>query len=176
MVLEDDMILDEVMSNMAVFYSRYSCFESFYIEMEKLLSDQAIENDCRYSQVSLCNLFISVCDWHEQVMKTLLEGSGIPSERLLYLQFSPAYAHCCSARVYKSCFNMKKKVQTRQLVKYNVDSQYSNAVFRMMHKFTVKNGSDIVKFIPVDDKAKIKVGEPDTPLVLIARERLIFQE
>ena len=97
MAMEDDMLLDEVLADMAVFYGGSSRFESFYIEMENLLGDQGVADDRRHSQVSCCSSFISVRDWRQQVMEKMPEGSAIPSERLLYLQFSPAYAHRRSA-------------------------------------------------------------------------------
>ena len=45
-----------------------------------------------------------------------------------------------------------------------------------MRELAVEFGSDMVKFISVDDKAKIKIGEPETPLALTVRGRPVFQE
>ena len=65
-------------------------------------------------------------------------------------------------------FNLKFKVQSRQLNTDHQDAHYAAAIFRYLIEFCVRF-KDNTALVFVDDKASIPIGEPGVPMATVAR-------
>ena len=104
---------------------------------------------------------ISARDLIQQVSK-LCPDQPVPSEQWVRLQFFPKNPRAKLATQYRSRFEVKMMVQKRQFHPEHPDSYYSAAIFRYMREYAVKYRT-LSTFIPLDDKHRIKVGEPGRP-------------
>ena len=82
----------------------------------------------------------------------------IPSNEYIRLQFWPGNATTNAASKYIGRFEIKYKVQSRQLSKFHVDAHYCAALFRYMRLFAIKY-RDYCSLICADDKHKVPIGE-----------------
>jgi len=82
----------------------------------------------------------------------------IPSNEYIRLQFWPGNATTNAASKYTGRFEIKYKVQSRQLSKFHVDAHYCAALFRYMRLFAIKY-RDYCSLICADDKHKVPIGE-----------------
>ena len=64
-------------------------------------------------------------------------------------------------------------VQKRQLRQNHMDSHYCAAIFRYVHEYAVLF-RDSSLFLCLDDKHRIKVGEPGTPVVAAERGKQVL--
>ena len=64
-------------------------------------------------------------------------------------------------------------VQARQFCKSHEDSHYAAAVFRYQRELAVRFRSDAI-FMCMDDKHRIKVGEPKYPVAATDRGRCVL--
>ena len=87
-------------------------------------------------------------------------GTPIPSETTVLFAFTPKISYIKAAKLYKNQFQLKFKVQSRQLRSSHVDDHYCVAKFRYMRQYTVSN-REVTTFLCVDDKSKIDYGEPN---------------
>lgn len=82
----------------------------------------------------------------------------IPSNEYIRLQFWPGNAITNAASKYTGRFEIKYKVQSRQLSKFHADSHYCAALFRYVRLFAIKY-RDHCSLICADDKHKVPIGE-----------------
>ncbi|GBC39118.1 hypothetical protein GLOIN_2v1788400 [Rhizophagus irregularis DAOM 181602=DAOM 197198] len=82
----------------------------------------------------------------------------IPSDEYIRLQFWPKNPATQTASQYTGRFNIKYKIQTRQLSKFHPDAHYCAALFQYMRLFSIKFRK-YTSFICADDKHKIAIGE-----------------
>ena len=64
-------------------------------------------------------------------------------------------------------------VQKRQFRKFHPDAHYCSAIFRYMRDFALRY-RDISLFVCLDDKHRIKVGEPGFPVAATERGREVI--
>ena len=77
------------------------------------------------------------------------------------------------ATQYRSRFEVKMMVQKRQFRLEHPDSHYCAAIFRYMREYAVKYRT-ISTFVSLDDKHRIKVGEPGQPNAAVERGRRVL--
>ena len=97
-------------------------------------------------------------------------GTQVPSRSWLSLEFWPKSAH---ANHYTGRFNVKYMVQAQQFRKSHEDSHYPAAVFRYQRELAVQFRSHAI-FVCMDDKHRIKVGEPKYPVAATDRGRRVL--
>ena len=68
---------------------------------------------------------------------------------------------------------MKFIVQQRQLRASHEDAHYASAPFKYVKEMAIRF-RDECTFLSVDDKHKVKVGEPGTPLAAVERGRQVL--
>ncbi|GBB87230.1 hypothetical protein RclHR1_13680003 [Rhizophagus clarus] len=82
----------------------------------------------------------------------------IPSNEYIRLQFWPGIVTANAASKYTGRFEIKYKVQSRQLSKFHADAHYCAALFRYMRLFAIKY-RNYCSLICADDKHKVPIGE-----------------
>ena len=64
-------------------------------------------------------------------------------------------------------------VQKRQFRHHHVDAHYCAALFRYMREFAI-SVQDLAVFVSLDDKHRIKIGEPNYPVAAAERGRRVL--
>ena len=134
-------------------------FKVFFDVMEKKVEEISAADERRHGVAHLSS-FLSLPDLIDQVAKDCPPDTPIPSETTVLFAFAPKNAYVGTSRLYKSLFQLKFKVQSRQIRALHMDDHYCAAQFRYMREYAVKN-RDVVTFVCVDDKSKIYYGEPN---------------
>ena len=116
---------------------------------------------------------MSVPELHKRVKERLSEGTPIPSEQWLRLQFWPNRVSNKTAKYHTGKLKLKFMIQSRQFKRSHIDCHYASALFRYEKEFAIKY-SDFVTFICMDDKHTCKVGEPGYPVAAVDRGRKVI--
>lgn len=120
-------------------------------------------DDRRHGAVVHLAQAISVRDFTDQVATQCLEGTPVPSLEWSRLQFWPKSKQSRTSTHYTGRLNVKLMVQRRQWRKHHDEAHYAAAIYHYEREFAVKF-RDFSCFVCLDDKHKIKVGEPYCPL------------
>ena len=137
-------------------------YAPFWEKMKIYLDEASAVNERRHGTVVYMAKAISVRDLIQEVSK-LCPGECIPSEQWVRLQFCPRNPRAKVASQYKSQFNVKMMIQKRQFRLNHIDAHYCAAIFRYMRDFAICFRNSVL-FISMDDKHRIKIGEPNLPL------------
>ena len=130
-------------------------------------------DDHRHLQVVHIAKAISVRDFKDQVAQRCPPGTPVPSDELVRLQFVPAHKSYCTASKYTACLQVKKKIQQRQWRKEHEDVHYAACIFRYMCEYALLLWSSAI-FACLDDKHKVKVGEPNCLVAAAERGRQVL--
>ncbi|XP_028416153.1 uncharacterized protein LOC114539744 [Dendronephthya gigantea] len=150
-------------------------FAQFFQETERYLSEDVgvTVNDRRHGEQLYLAKALSFTDLHKRVAERLPEGTPTPSVKWLRYQFQPLNPNAVTAKYFKGTLNIKMMVQKRQVRVNHVDSHYCAAMWRYMREFAVMH-RDVVELVSMDDKHKIKVGEPNYPLAAAQRGKQVL--
>lgn len=96
----------------------------------------------------------------------------IPSIEWVRLQFWPKTPSAKAAMHHTGRLKVKFKVQQRQWRHQHIDSHYAAACFRYIREYAVLV-RDYSMFVCLDDKHKIKIGEPNYPVASAERGRRV---
>ena len=133
-------------------------------------------NDRRHGSVSHLALALSVRDFIAQVKaKSSDPDLLVPSEEWVRLQFWPKTPSSKAAMHYTGRLKVKFKIQQRQWRRDHVDCHYAAACFRYMREYAIMV-REYCMFICLDDKHKVKIGEPDCPVASAERGRRVPME
>ena len=130
-------------------------------------------DDRRHGQVVHLAQYISVRDFREQVEKQCPPGVPIPSIEWIRLQFWPPSPQAKQACHYTGRLDVKFAVQRRQWRQEHVDAHYAAAIFRYQREFAIEF-RDHCMLACLDDKHRIKVGDPGSPLAAVERGRRVL--
>ena len=100
-----------------------------------------------------------------QVSKRCPPETPIPSEPWVRLNFAPRDPRAKVAHHYRGRLQVKRAVQKRL---FHPDELYCAAFFRYQRELAVKY-CELSTFICIDDKHRIKVGEPGYPVAAVER-------
>ncbi|GBB99535.1 hypothetical protein RclHR1_03550015 [Rhizophagus clarus] len=141
----------------------------------------------RYStSVLYLPIAMSIADLKNIIIKKLEKKYGtplnseiyIPSNEYIRLQFWPGIVTANAASKYTGRFEIKYKVQSRQLSKFHADAHYCAALFRYMRLFAIKY-RNYCSLICADDKHKVPIGEGIGQLVVgqvyVSYKNTVFQ-
>ena len=169
---EPDLIYDLRDVNPGNQSNRYSVFWSKAKEFLEEDVGTAVD-DRRHSQVVHIAKAISVRDFKQQVEQRCPPETPIPCDELVRLQFVPAHKSYRSASKYTSFLEVKKQVQHRQWRKDHEDTHYAACIFRYMREYAILFRRFSV-LACLDDKHKVKVGEPGFPVAAAERGRQVL--
>lgn len=91
------------------------------------------------------------------------DGTNIPSIEWIRLQFWPKLPHSKRALHHTGRFQIRFKVQQRQFRKTHLDAHCAACIFRYQREYAVTM-RDYSMFFCLDDKHRVKVGEPGFPV------------
>lgn len=97
----------------------------------------------------------------------------MPSEAWIRLQFWPKTRHARSKLHCTGKLNVRFMIQARQFHKTHADAHYAAAVFRNQRELAL-HLKDHSVFVSLDDKHRIKVGEPGYPIAAAERGRRVL--
>ncbi|WAR05775.1 hypothetical protein MAR_021144, partial [Mya arenaria] len=141
-----------------------SYYDGFFDEMGKYFDEQILQvNERRKSEEMYMPFAISIDTLKNEIAKRVPDGTPIPSNETIRLQFSPSNPFHSTALKYTGKFNVKFRVQTRQARVSHQDSHYAAKYFMYLKEFCVKFRENSM-FLCMDDKAIIPVGEPGIPI------------
>lgn len=154
---------------------RKSQYDVFWEECKKFIQERvgAAVDDRRHSCVMHMACAISVRDLIEQVRARCPNDTKVPCTSWVQLQFWPKTIHAKSKIHYTGRLNIKFMVQARQFRKSHVDAHYASAVFRYQREMAVQF-KEYSNFVCLDDKHRIKVGEPKFPVAAAERGRRVL--
>ena len=143
-------------------------FKVFFDTMETKIDEIFVADERRHGVAHL-SYFISLRDPIEQITKDCPTGTPIPIETTVLFAFTPKNAYIKTAKLYKSQFQLKLKVKSRQFRASHVDDHYCAAQFRCMRQYALNN-REVTTFLCSDDKSKIDYEEPN-PCYIIGRQK-----
>ena len=149
-----------------------SRYDRFWEECDKYLHDKTAVDDRRHDNITHLAHAISVRDLVEQVKTRCSSDVLVPSIEWVRLQFWPKTPSAKVALHYTGRLKVKFKVQQRQWRRSHVDSHYAAACFRYMREYALLL-KEHCSFICLDDKHKVKIGEPDFPVASAERGRRV---
>ena len=150
-------------------------FKTFWEKAKEFLEEDVgtAVDERRHSQVIHVAKAISVRDFKQQVVQRCPPGTPVPSDELVRLQFVPAHKSYRTASKYTSRLQVKKKIQQRQWRKDHEDTHYAACIFRYMREYALLLRSSAT-LACLDDKHKVKVGEPNCPVAAAERGRQVL--
>ena len=148
-------------------------FTVFWEKCTQYLSTCTAVHERRHDTVTFMAKAISVRDLIQEVTKLCPEGTPIPSQAWVHLNFCPRNPHSLVAQRYTGRLQAKHMIQKRQFRKSHPDSHYCAAIFRYMRDYAIKF-RDISLFACIDDKHRVKVGEPGYPVAAAERGRQVI--
>ena len=149
-----------------------SKFTNFWEKMKVFLNESSAVHERRHGQTTYMAKAISVRDLVQQVSQ-MCPGEPLPSEQWVRLQFCPRNPRAKVASQYTSQFNVKMMIQKRQFRHDHIDAHYCAALFRYMREFAIRF-RHLAIFASLDDKHRIKVGEPNYPVAAAERGRRVI--
>lgn len=144
-------------------------FEEFFSKMEEAVNEVTPADDRRHGTAHLSQ-WLSLEDLIEQVKSKCAEGTRVPSKALVRLQFAPQNPYTRRALNFTSRFELKYKIQRRQLRASHPDAHFCAALFKFLRLRMYHLRLDIFVLF-IDDKAKIPVGEAGEPVSTGVRGR-----
>ena len=116
---------------------------------EQVLNEQVglAVDDRRHDQVTHIASAVSVRDLWERTVALCPEGTAIPSQEWLRLQFWPKNRHARVSLQYTGRLQVKYMIQQRQFRKEHCDSHYAAAVFKYMREYATKVREYCLSFV-----------------------------
>ena len=150
-------------------------YDVFWEHCSRVLNDSVgiAVDDQRHSSVVHLAKAISIRDFRDQVEKSFPVGTPIPSLEWIRLQFWPKSPQSKQSCHYTGCLDVKFAVQRRQWRLQHEDAHYAAALFRYEREFVIKFCDNCI-FVCLDDKHRIKIGDPGSPLAAIERGRRVL--
>ena len=118
-------------------------------------------------------IYIICILFYMQVESRCPADTPIPSDEYIRLQFMPRRKNSKVAERYTGRLQVKRMVQQRQWRKEHVDAHYGGCIFRYLRECALLFRSHCM-FICVDDKHRVKVGEPSCPVAAAERGRQVI--
>ena len=155
---------------------RKSQYDTFWEECVKFLQEDVgtAVDDRRHSDVTHTATTISVRDFLDQVAPRCPEGTSIPSLEWFRLQFRPKTPHSKRPLNHTGHFKVRFRVQERQCRKDHPDAHYVAGFFHYKWEYAV-SVKEHSMLVCLDDKHRIKIGEPGFPVATAERGRQVLQ-
>ena len=148
-------------------------YKVFWKECDSYLQECTAVHERRHDSATYLARAISVRDLVEQVSKKCPPGTPIPSQQWVHLQFCPRNPRTKTAALYRKCLPVKVMVQKRQFRKSHNDEHYCAAIFRYLREYALQFRSESL-LICLDDKHRIKCGEPGFPVAAAERGQRVI--
>uniref|UniRef100_A0A1X7TME8 Uncharacterized protein n=1 Tax=Amphimedon queenslandica TaxID=400682 RepID=A0A1X7TME8_AMPQE len=169
--MEDYDIIDDLRKHNGIRSTRY---DVFWEHCNDFLNEDIgyVVDERRHGQITHLARAISIRDFIDQVKALCPEGTPIPCEEWVRLQFWPKTPSAKASLQHTGRFTMKFMIQQRQWRQNHPDSHYAAACFRYKREYALQIRSEC-SFICLDDKHKIKIGEPGYPVASALRGKKV---
>ena len=147
-------------------------YELFWNACDTFLNEETAADERRHDVITHMARAISLRDLRSQVTQLLPPNTPVPSLEWIRLQFWPKSKSLRSLQ-NTGRFQVKYMVQQRQLRHSHVDSHYAACIFRYIREYAIIC-HEFCNFICLDDKHRIKVGEPGVPVASVERGRQVL--
>ena len=147
-------------------------YDQFWEQCRKYLEESTTVDERRHDEVVHLAKAISARDLLEQVAAMCPEGTPVPSEQWLRLQFWPKNKTTKTALQYTGNLDIKFMVQARQTRKWHEDAHYCACLFRYLKEYAVMF-KQYTNLVFKDDKHHCKVGEPGLPVAAVERGKQV---
>ena len=109
-------------------------YDLFWEAAKQFLESAALQavDSKRHGRVCHLATAISARDFLDQVSKSLPDGTPVPSESWLHLQFWPKNPYTAAALQHTGNLKVKYMVQAQQLNAEHEDAHYANAIFQYL--------------------------------------------
>lgn len=148
-------------------------FNIFWTKCNEFLQTCTSVHERRHGTTTFMAKCISIRDLIDQVRDMCPKGTPIPSNSWVQYNFFPRNPRTLTAKQYKSRLHAKHMVQKRQYRKFHPDAHFCAALFRYIREYAILFRS-ISMFVCIDDKHRIKVGEPNFPVAAAERGREVI--
>ncbi|XP_070571401.1 uncharacterized protein [Ptychodera flava] len=150
-------------------------YDVFWDQTDTYLSNvvETAVQERRHDSICYLATAMSVRHLLETVEKRCPPGTAIPSKQWLRLQFWPKNPSTKASLQYTGRLNIKYMVQQRQLRNQHEDAHYASAIFRYEKEMAIRFRENAT-FVTMDDKHKIKVGEPGHPVAAVERGKQVL--
>ena len=152
-----------------------SKFDVFWQRAKEYLEEDVgtAVDDRRHSTIVHMAKAISVRDLREKVKERCPPGTLVPSDEWIRLQFAPSCVSSHTALQYTGKLQVCHKVQQRQWRKQHEDSHYAACIYCYQREYAVQMQQQCV-FVCIDDKHRVKIGEPNCPVASAERGRQVI--
>ncbi len=145
----------------------------FWTQCKVYLDECTAVHERRHESVTYMARAMSVRDLVEQVSKTCPEGTPVPSQQWVRLQFWPKNPRTKAAAQFRKKLPVKMMIQKRQFRINHVDGHYCATIFMYIREYAVLFRDSSV-FVCLGDKHRVKVGEPGTPVAAVERGKQVL--
>ena len=151
-----------------------SKFNTFWEECGKFLNENVgiAVDDRHHGEITRLATAILVRDPVDQAKARCPEGTEIPNIEWTRLQFWPKIPAAKSSLHYTGQFCKKFMVQQRQWRHSHIGAHYAAEIFCYMREYALEL-REYCAFACLDDKHKLKVGEPNCPVAAAERGRQV---
>ena len=143
-------------------------YEVFWKHCESFLQECTAVHERRHDSTTYLARALSVRDLVEQVSKKCPPGTPLPSLQWVRLQFYPRNPRTKTASLFRKRLPVKMMVQKRQFRKAHIDEHYCAAIFRYLREYALLFKDECL-LVCLDDKHRIKIGEPGFPVAAAER-------
>lgn len=149
---------------------RPQMFDLFFEKMEEVIEEVTAADERRHN-IAHISEWVSLRELIAQTRERLPSDVPVPSASLVRLQFAPRNAYTHRAMNFTSRINVQYKIQRRQLRASHPDDHFCAAQLKYLKAKAIEmkaksraTGNPSVLLLCCDDKAKVPVGEPNTPV------------
>ena len=156
---------------------RKAMFDKFWDICDKVLEELTAVDERRNSSedkvgdvIVNMGMAISAKDLHgkrkDAALNEGMQEDEIPSLSWFRFQVWPKNQRIHAALNYTKIFNIRYMIQQRMIRKQHEDDHYYACIFKYVKEHATRI-KDMVAFVCTDDKHKISVGEPGTPIATV---------
>ena len=149
---------------------RQAKFDVFWEKCREFISESTAVPERRHGEICFMAKAISVRDIRAEVSKRCPPETPIPSESWIRLNFEPRNSHAKVAEHYCGCLKVKHVVQKRLFRKFHCDQHYCAGTYQRELAVKFRDNST---FVCLDDKHRVKIGEPGYPVAAAERGRQV---
>ena len=147
-------------------------FSLFWAKCNEYLTNCTTVHKHRHGTSSFMDKAISVRDLTNQVAKICPNGTPNHQSHGSNITFCREILILEQLYVIKVVYKLNtwyKNVNLENLI----DAHYCSALFRYLRKYSIRL-QDISRFVCIDDKHRIKVGEPGLPIAAVERDKEVI--
>ena len=138
--------------------------------MQLYLNERTAAQEKRHGSALLAPDWTSLQQLIDIVRDKCPPETPIPSRYTVRLQFTPTNKFTYAALKFTSRFDLQYKIQKKTLREAHPDNHFCSALFKYLREYIIINKPNALIYF-VDDKCKIPLGEPSSPVSALKKQR-----